>query len=77
MDSNRPLGHTTNEGNIMASLDALDVDIAINPSTMFSTNIAMNGDEYVRCSRCGFSGCDISVAGCGCRFHAVSYKDVS
>ena len=77
MDSNRPSGHTANEGNIMASLDALDEGISLNPSSMFSPNIAMSGDEYVRCNRCGFGGCDIRVAGCGCRFHAVSYKDVS
>jgi hypothetical protein len=35
--------------------------------------IAMDGDEYVRCSRCGFGGCDVRVSGCGCTLHAVSF----
>lgn len=62
----------------MASLDALDVDIgSLNPNVMFGSSIAMTGDEYVRCSRCGFRGTDVRVAGCGCCFHAVSCKDVS
>lgn len=33
----------------------------------------MNGDEYVRCSRCGYGGCDVRVSGCGCTLHAVSF----
>ena len=31
----------------------------------------MDGDEYVRCNRCGFGGCDIRVSSCGCTLHAV------
>jgi hypothetical protein len=34
-------------------------------------SIAMDGDEYVRCGRCGFSGCDLRVSGCGCTLHTV------
>jgi len=32
--------------------------------------IAMDGDEYVRCNRCGYGGCDVRVSGCGCTLHA-------
>ena len=31
-----------------------------------------NGDDYVRCSMCGYGGCDVRVSGCGCTLHAVS-----
>ena len=31
----------------------------------------MNGDEYVRCVRCSYGGCDLRVAGCGCTLHSV------
>jgi hypothetical protein len=36
-------------------------------------SIAMDGDEYVRCSRCGYGGCDVRVSVCGCTLHAVSF----
>jgi len=29
----------------------------------------MSGEEYVRCTRCGFGGCDLRVSGCGCTLH--------
>lgn len=35
-------------------------------------SIAMDGDEYVRCNRCGYGGCDLRVSGCGCTLHSVS-----
>ncbi|KAG7351645.1 hypothetical protein IV203_007693 [Nitzschia inconspicua] len=60
---------------MMASpLDALDDDLGAaglvsNPFLMFG-HVAMSGDEYVRCSRCGFGGCDLRVSGCGCTLHA-------
>lgn len=63
----------------MAGLDALDVDIAgltSNAAAVFGS-IAMNGDEYVRCNRCGYGGCDVRVSGCGCTMHAVSIPCVS
>ena len=59
----------------MTSLDALDVDIGNIPSNVtavFGNIAAMNGDEYVRCRRCGYGGCDVRVSGCGCTMHAVS-----
>jgi len=31
-----------------------------------------DGDDFVRCARCGHVGCDVKVAPCGCCFHAVS-----
>eukprot|EP00934_Nitzschia_sp_Nitz4_P001292 Nitzschia sp. Nitz4//scaffold42_size132992//106422//108774//NITZ4_003417-RA/size132992-augustus-gene-0.119-mRNA-1//-1//CDS//3329551772//1292//frame0 len=55
----------------MSGLDVLDVDIGVissNPASLFG-GLAMNGDEYVRCNRCGFGGCDLRVSGCGCTFH--------
>ena len=59
----------------MATLDALDCDIGGIPSNAAAVfgSIAMNGDEYVRCNKCGFGGCDVRVAGCGCTLHAVSF----
>jgi hypothetical protein len=58
----------------MATLDALDCEIGGIPSNAAAVfgSIAMNGDEYVRCNRCGFGGCDVRVSGCGCTMHAVS-----
>ena len=59
----------------MATFDALDCDIGGIPSNAAAVfgSIAMNGDEYVRCNKCGFGGCDVRVAGCGCTLHAVSF----
>lgn len=55
----------------MASIGGY-VDIGFIPSgEAFVESIAMDGDEYVRCNRCGYGGCDIRVANCGCTAHAV------
>jgi len=54
------------------ALELLDADVGVmaaNPAAVFG-NIAMNGDEYVRCNRCGYGGCDVRVQGCGCTLHA-------
>ena len=58
----------------MATLDALDYEMGGIPSNAAAVfgSIAMNGDEYVRCNRCGYGGCDVRVSGCGCTMHAVS-----
>mmetsp|Transcript_32360 Transcript_32360/g.78666 ORF Transcript_32360/g.78666 Transcript_32360/m.78666 type:complete len:714 (-) Transcript_32360:95-2236(-) len=56
----------------MSGLDLLDADVGVmapNPAAVFG-NIAMNGDEYVRCNRCGYGGCDVRVQGCGCTLHS-------
>jgi hypothetical protein len=44
----------------------------ISPEAIFSlANVNMNnGDEYVSCVKCGYAGCDVRVAGCGCTLHA-------
>jgi hypothetical protein len=57
----------------MSALDALDCEIGGIPSNATDVfgNIAMNGDEYVRCVRCSYGGCDLRVAGCGCTLHSV------
>ena len=57
----------------MSALDALDCEIGNIPSNATDVfgNIAMNGDEYVRCVRCSYGGCDLRVAGCGCTLHSV------
>ena len=31
----------------------------------------MDGDEYVRCSKCDYGGCDLRISPCGCTLHAV------
>ena len=36
------------------------------------TSGGMADDEPPPCSRCGFGGCDLRVAGCGCLLHTVS-----
>jgi hypothetical protein len=43
----------------------------IPPEEPFDDSLAMDGDEYVRCNRCGYGGCDIRVASCGCTLHVV------
>ena len=43
----------------------------IPPEESFDDSIAMDGDEYVRCNRCGYGGCDVRVSTCGCTLHAV------
>ena len=53
----------------LANLDCNDVSEAA--ADAFGS-IAMNGDQYVKCGRCGFGGCDVRVAGCGCTLHGVS-----
>jgi hypothetical protein len=57
---------------MMSSL-GLDLGVGNIPSNaaVVFGNIAMNGDEYVRCLTCGYGGCDIRVSGCGCTLHAV------
>jgi hypothetical protein len=60
---------------MMASaLDALDVDLGaglVSNSALMFGSIPMNGgDEYVRCNRCGYGGCDLRLSGCGCTMHA-------
>jgi hypothetical protein len=42
------------------------------PQTSMISCLLANGDEYVRCSRCHFGGCDVRVEGCGCTLHVVS-----
>lgn len=51
------------------SLIALDCkDVSEATADAFGS-VVMNGDEYVRCTRCGFGGCDVRVKGCGCTLH--------
>ena len=59
----------------MSELDAFVGEIGGIPPNVTSVfgSIAMNGDEYVRCNRCGYGGCDVRVSGCGCTMHAVSF----
>ena len=54
-----------------SSLGTFDLGLGNIPQAAFSS-LAMDGDEYVRCAKCGFGGCDVRVSGCGCTVHAVS-----
>ena len=56
-------------------MNTFDLGVPTIPSNAAAVfgSIAMNGDEYVRCITCGYGGCDVRVAGCGCTFHAVSF----
>jgi len=57
----------------MVSLDCSDVNEAT--KSAFGS-ITMNGDENVKCRRCGFGGCDVRVLGCGCTLHGVSFMSL-
>lgn len=62
----------------MATLDALDIDIgAMTSNSMFGTSLAIHGEEFSRCARCAFGGCDVKVSGCGCTFHGKCRKVAS
>jgi len=56
----------------MSGLELLDADVgSISPTAAADFgNIAMHGDEYVRCNRCDYGGCDVRVQGCGCTLHS-------
>lgn len=43
---------------------------AINTSMTLASNATSNSDEYTRCARCGYGGCDVRFLACGCAFHA-------
>eukprot|EP00536_Pseudo-nitzschia_multiseries_P003447 jgi/Psemu1/174565/gw1.53.155.1 len=53
----------------MSSLDTLDMDIGSNPAVLFGNGV-ISSDEYARCGRCGYGGCDVRYVGCGCTMHA-------
>lgn len=55
-----------------STMGGFDIGFCTIPSAFGS--IAMDGDEYVRCTRCGYGGCDVRVSGCGCTLHAVSLR---
>lgn len=62
---------------IFATMASLGFDLAFgtlssNVVDSFVGNLSMDGDEYVRCTKCGYGGCDARVTGCGCTLHAVS-----
>jgi hypothetical protein len=44
----------------------------IPPEQVHVENVSSEADEYVRCTRCGYTGCDVRVSSCNCAFHAVS-----
>lgn len=49
-----------------------DMSLGGLPPAAFAS-ITMDGDEYVRCSKCGYGGCDVRISVCGCTLHSVSY----
>ena len=54
-----------------SALAGYDIGLAnLHPSAF--TGITMDGDEYVRCNKCGYGGCDVRISGCGCTLHSVS-----
>ena len=58
----------------MASMSVFELEFAAIPSNgaeSLVSSIAMDGDEYVRCTRCGYAGCDVRISSCGCTLHAV------
>ena len=61
-------GRTNNN---MAAMAGFEMGFGGLPSAAFAS-ITMDGDEYVRCSKCGYGGCDVRISGCGCTLHSVS-----
>jgi hypothetical protein len=67
------------EGSLSAELSVVYMASSMQPfeSVMAPASLMgcllANGDEYVRCSRCLFGGCDVRVEGCGCTMHVVSF----
>jgi hypothetical protein len=63
----------------MASMGGFDIAFDNIPATAVAAfgSIAMDGDEYVRCTRCSYGGCDVRVSLCGCTLHAVSLRGAS
>jgi hypothetical protein len=57
----------------MASMGGFDMGLAGLPANAFAS-ITMDGDEYVRCSKCGYGGCDVRISSCGCVAHSVSFS---
>ena len=68
------------QGSLSADLSEVSMASAMQPfeSVMAPASLMgcllANGDEYVRCSRCLFGGCDVRVEGCGCTMHVVSFE---
>jgi hypothetical protein len=62
--------------NSMATMGGFDMGFGNIPSNAVAAfgSIAMDGDEYVRCTRCSYGGCDVRVSLCGCTLHAVSLR---
>ena len=50
----------------------MDCELHNIPVDVFRSD-EIDGDEYARCSRCGYGGCDVRVSGCSCTLHAVSF----
>ena len=68
--------HENSDPNEMASMGSgFDMGFGSIPSAAAAFgSIVMDGDEYVRCTKCGFGGCDVRVSICGCTMHAVSLR---
>jgi len=53
----------------MAAMAGFEMGLGNIPPAAFAS-ITMDGDEYVRCSKCGYGGCDVRISGCGCTLHS-------
>lgn len=58
--------------NRMAALAGFDLGMVGSLPPAAFASITMDGNEYVRCSKCGYGGCDVRISGCGCTLHTVS-----
>jgi hypothetical protein len=56
---------------MMDPLEDMDIGSLANNAASIFGSIPLGGDEFARCSRCSFGGCDVRVSGCGCNLHAV------
>lgn len=69
-----PIPMDSEHAAMMASTGGFDLGFVGLPSNVdaFVGSITMDSDDYVRCTNCGYGGCDVRVNLCGCTFHAVS-----
>lgn len=56
------------------ALAAFDIGTLGNIHAGTFASITMDGNEYVRCSKCSYGGCDVRISGCGCTLHTVSKR---
>jgi len=63
--------HFAREAKMTSNMNATALKANHYPSAVSLANPA--ADSQPLCVRCGYSGSDVRILGCGCTFHAVSH----